>query len=268
MTTPAAQPEAPTENATPEQPPVEAEAPLAPAEPVEVAPAEPAPAEGEEAPPEADPKPESHKRAGGWQRKIDRLERERQVLLEQLARTGQAPQPVTPPKAKTPNEEVIEYVDALVQKQLADAEAKRQQQAAQAAFQARAAEFRTKHPDFDEVVESVGHIPVPPYLNEAILTSEQNAGIIYALASNPAELARISALPPLVAIREVGRLEAKLASGTATPAKPNPAPAPRKPAAPAPITPVTSRGPTTVKAPDQMSYEEFCDWRDSQRTKR
>jgi hypothetical protein len=49
-------------------------------------------------------------------------------------------------------------------------------------------------------------------LGQALLTSEHGPAIMYQLAKSPAELARISALPPLDAAREIGRLEAKLAS--------------------------------------------------------
>jgi hypothetical protein len=158
------------------------------------------------------------KRAGGWQRKIERLERQNQILTEQLVgRQGQPPATAAPGREKTPEEKGAEYIDTLVDQRLAARESQRQAQAAQVDFQRRTAEVRAAKPDFDDVIMSVAHVPVPPHLQEALLTSEQGPAIMYQLAMNPSELARISALPAVVAVREIGRLEAKLPSVTASP---------------------------------------------------
>lgn len=166
---------------------------------------------------------EKRKRAGGWQRKIERLERERQLLMEQLQRTGQPPPASRPDKEKTPEERAAEYIDNLVEQRLTRREQERQAQTAQAEFQRRTAEVRQKHPDFEDVVMSAADVPVSQAVTEALLTSEHGPEIMYQLASSPAELARLSALPPLAAAREIGRLEAKLASSTPPPVKPKPA---------------------------------------------
>lgn len=246
-------------NHAPEDPPeaVEPAAPEAPAEPTaEPADAAEATPEAGEAAPET---PEAkHKRAGGWQRKIEKLERE---LAETRARLTQPAAPAEPAKAKTADEQAAEYVESLVEKRLAAREVERQRQEAMASFQQRTQAVRAELPDFDDVV-AAADVVVPPALAQAILTSEQGPRIMYQLASSRDELARISALPPLVAAREIGRLEAKLASGTATPAKPTPNPVTRKPAAPAPIDPVKTRGPAAVKPPSEMSYDEYRRWRD------
>lgn len=230
----------------------------------EAAPAESeaAAAEGTEEKPaeEAKPDAEKHKRAGGFQRKIERLEREKEVLLLQLQATGRPAPPAAGGKEKSAEEKAQEYLDTLVDKRLQEREAQRQAQAQVADFQKRTAEVRAAKPDFDEVVSTVD-IPTNSPLGQAILTSEAGPDMLYELAANPAELARISALPPLAAARELGRLEAKLASGAApkTAAKP----VARKPAPP-PIAPVTARGPSTVKRTEDMSYEEYSAWRRSQ----
>jgi hypothetical protein len=80
---------------------------------------------------------------------------------------------------------------------------------------------RSRHEDFDDVLADVRTSPSQSTCS-TILTSEAKAEIMYSLAKSPAELARISALPPLLAAREIGRLEAKVASGAA-PQKPKPA---------------------------------------------
>lgn len=177
------------------------------------------------------PKPEEkHKRAGGYQRKIERLERERQMLLEALhAQRGAAPaQPQGPAKEKTPAEQAEEYVNSLVEQRLKAAEAQRREAQIRADFQRRTAEARAKFEDFDSAIEDVAHVKVSDWVREALLTSEKPGEIMYQLAKNPAELARLSALPPLDAAREIGRLEAKLASG-ASPVKPKPAARPPAP---------------------------------------
>lgn len=186
------------------------------------------------------PRPEEkHRRQGGWQRKIERLEREREILLQQLQAQGQQP-PATQGKEKTTEERAAEVIDALVDQRIAAREAQNQQRAAQAAFQQRTQAVRASHPDFDEVVMGVEHIRVPPALQQALLTSENGPEIMYQLASNPDELARIASLPPIDAAREIGRLEAR-ASATAAP-RTQPRAATRPPAPP---TNVNGSAPST-----------------------
>lgn len=171
-----------------------------------------------------EPEPEEkRKRAGGWQRKIDRLERMNEQLVQQLGSQRPAPTNAKPPKEQTAEEkaaaDAAAYMDGLVDQRLALREAKQRQQAVVADFQRRTAEVRAKIPDFEDVVMSAD-IPGESALGQVLLTSEHGPAIMYQLAKNPGELARISALPPLDAAREVGRLEAKLASVAPAPAKP------------------------------------------------
>jgi hypothetical protein len=220
-------------------------------------------AEATEAATEAEQKPEEkHKRAGGWQRKIEKLEREREILIQQLnAQRGGQPAPAAKQEEKPAGDQAAEYIDSIVRQRLEAIEAQRQQQAIQAEFARRTAEVRKEHPDFDEAVMS-SDATVSPAVQQALLTSEQGPAIMYRLAKNPAELARLNALPPFDAAREIGRLEAQ-ASVTAAP-KTAPKAVARKPV-PAPITPVTARGSSNVKSVEQMSYEEYTAWRESQR---
>lgn len=252
-----------------EQQPIEVE-PVTPEEPAEPEAEAPVEAAAEEQPAEAEPEQtpeqkaeaeEKHKRAGGWKRKLERQERELQMLREELARRAQ---PEKPEPEKTEAQKAADYIDSLVQKRLAaEREAQRAAQV-QAEFQQRALSVKKLHPDFDEVVMSAD-VPVSAAVSEALLTSEHGPAIMYRLASNPDELARISALPPLAAAREIGRLEAQAASSTAAPR--NPVTVTRKSAAPAPVAPVAARGPTRVKRPEDMTQEEYNAWRDSQRNR-
>lgn len=65
---------------------------------------------------------------------------------------------------------------------------------------------------------------------ETIRASDQGPDVLYHLGSNPAEAARIARLSPLLQAKEIGRIEAALAS--APPVK-------RTTSAPPPISPVT-----------------------------
>jgi hypothetical protein len=215
------------------------------------------PDEGEEpqdkaaAKPEAEPDAEEkRKRAGGWQRKIERLERQNEQLIAQLTGQRQVPAAAKPPSEKTPEEKAAEYIDGLVAKRLAEADAQRQQRAAVAEFQRRTAAVRAGMPDFDDVVMSAD-MPISPALEQALLTSEHGPAIMYKLAKNPGELARLSALPPLDAAREIGRLEAQQASSTASPKTTKPALRP-----PAPPTSVNGSASST-RSLDDLPLAEY-----------
>ena len=93
---------------------------------------------------------------------------------------------------------------------------------------------RTTHPDYDDVIQSV---PVPDgpgvmAAREAMLEDEAGGEILYYLASHPEELARIAALQPHSAVREIGRLSAMFPppSSAAGNPKPKVSSAPRPPA--------------------------------------
>lgn len=104
-----------------------------------------------------------------------------------------------------------------------------------------------KYDDFDEVV---GELKPTSHLNVAIMQAENGEDIAYYLGKNLKEASRIASLDPVSAIREIGRLEAKL---LAEPPKVN---APSN--APAPIVPITNaRGKSTKTIFEAESQEEF-----------
>lgn len=211
---------------------------------------EPAAAETPETPKADDGAERERRRAGGWQRKIERLERERALLMEQLAAQRPAQQPPAPEKPKDPAAQMDEYVSNLVAQKLAAEREQERLARVQAEFQRRTAEVRAANPDFDDVVESV-HVPVSHALQQALLTSEHGPAIMYQLAKNPAELARINALPPFDAAREIGRLEAK-ASVTPAPAK-TVKPAPRPPVPPTNV----GGSPSSTRNLDDLPLAEY-----------
>jgi hypothetical protein len=68
---------------------------------------------------------------------------------------------------------------------------------------------------------------------QTIQASDNGPDIAYYLGTNPKEADRISRLEPFLQAKEIGRLEAKVASEPVTK---------RTSSAPAPISPVTARG--------------------------
>jgi hypothetical protein len=229
----------------------------------ETPPAEPAVELSEEDEDDTPEEPEAkRRRTGGFQRKIEKLERERDALLQRVLSQEQPrtqPAAATEPE-QTPQEKAAAYIQGEVRREMERAEHARQQQTLAADWAQRTEAVRAKYPDFDERVRSV-NVPPDSLLGQALLTSEHGPEILYAI-SEPSELARLGALPMAAAIREVGRLEAKLASVAPTPSGTQKPTARRPP--PTPITPVTARGPTNVKPVGEMNFEEYRAWRLSQ----
>lgn len=100
-------------------------------------------------------------------------------------------------------------------------------------FQGRVAEARKKYEDFDRVVLTNPAFVQSDAVATLIKESEFGADVAYHLATNPDDMRRLNALPPLLAAREFGKLESKLSA-------PPPTPEPRKliSQAPEPVQPV------------------------------
>lgn len=116
---------------------------------------------------------------------------------------------------------------------------------------------REKHTDYDAAIESIKDIILPPVLVKELYASENGPELGYALAKNRKELERICALDPLAAVRALGKFEASLAA----PQKETTVTKKITTAAPAPITPVGSKGATsTAKSiydADKLSQKEY-----------
>jgi len=149
------------------------------------------------------------------------------------------------------------------------------EQKARAAQEAQAERIRTfqakvneKYPDLAERAEAIAHIEMPAGMGDAISESDFGPDILDHFANNPKDFERIAALSPSAAIREVGRLEARL---EAQQKKPDPAqaPEPKKPsAAPAPIKPVAATAPTGDDEPSHDNPDAWKKWRDRQVARR
>ena len=114
------------------------------------------------------------------------------------------------------------------------------------------AKASAKFPDLEERLESIGHIEMPDGSLEAIRDSEFGPEILDHFARNPKDCERISALAPSAAIREIGKLEARL-EGEAK------KPAPVKPAskAPEPIKPGGGASPADDTPSDKDDINEW-----------
>lgn len=118
---------------------------------------------------------------------------------------------------------------------------------------------REKFPDIEERIEAIGEIKMPNGMGDAIAESGLGPEIMNHFADNPKDLERIAALSPSAAIREVGKLEARL---EAQPVKTTTKAAPSK--APEPITPVGGKGTKVDDEPSHTDPDAWKAWRDRQ----
>ena len=127
------------------------------------------------------------------------------------------------------------YAEALAERKatelLARREAEREQMALLEAYHDREEAARDKYDDFEQVAYNP-NLPITNVMAETIHASDIGPDLAYYLGSNPKEADRISRLSPLVQAKEIGRIEAKLASEPVTK---------KTTSAPAPIAPVTAR---------------------------
>jgi len=231
------------------------------------------PESSEDTPENGEEKP---KKKTGWQRKIEKQERENEELRNRLAAVeGKLADPAkdsptqadeTPknfsgkPEPKAEDFDTYEkYTKALARWEFAEIRAeeafnenqrsaKQARETAVKSFQDRAKEAAKKYDDFEEVIES--DLEISSAVHACMIESEHGPEIAYHLAKNPAEAERLNKLSPLAAAREIGKLETKFATAAAAP-KPKPSSQ-----APDPITPVSSRAASPKKLGDaDLDYE-------------
>lgn len=113
-----------------------------------------------------------------------------------------------------------------------------------------------KYSDFEDVVFDDG-VKISPAMRDAIFALDDvgiQADVAYHLGKNPKEALRISRLPPLRQIAEIGKLELKLQT---TPPK-------RPSAAPAPVSPVGGGKTSADEIQGTESFESFLKKRNKQ----
>lgn len=169
------------------------------------------------------------KRLAREQRKWEREQAQRLAELE--ARQTSTSADIAPENFET----YEAYADALAERKaeelLAKREAAKQQQSLLEQYHDREEAVRDKYDDFDQVAYNP-NLPVTEYMAKSIQASDVGPEVLYWLGSNPKEASRIARLDPILQAKEIGKIEASMAS--------NP-PVRKASNAPAPIAPVTPR---------------------------
>jgi len=169
------------------------------------------------------------KRLAREQRKWEREQAQRLTELE----ARKAP-PVNPPAADD-FESAQAYAEALAERKaqelIAQREAAKQQAQLLDAYHEKEEDARSRYDDFEQVAYNP-QLPVTDVMAQTIQASDIGPDVIYWLGSNPKEAARISTLPSILQAKEIGKIEAKLASDP---------PVKKTSTAPAPIAPVAAR---------------------------
>ena len=166
------------------------------------------------------------KRLAREQRKWERDQAAKQAEVQTLKSTPPVADNFTDPE---------EYAQALAlqkaQELVAQRDAAKQQAEIMEAYADSEEKVRDKYDDYDQVARNP-NVPITEVMAEAIYASDVGPEVAYYLGSNVKEAARISKLSPFLQAKEIGKIEARLASDP---------PVKKTSNAPAPISPVTAR---------------------------
>jgi hypothetical protein len=176
--------------------------------------------------------------------------------------------PETPVEQEAPKTFSQEELDAIVGKRLAREQRKWEREQAQRLEMAQAQKAaappseesaRDKYDDFEQVAYNP-NLSVTETMAQSIQASDIGPDVLYWLGSNPKEADRIARLPPILQAKEIGKLEAGMASSP---------PVKKTSTAPAPIAPVTARasGAPTYDTTDPRSTKSMStsDWIEAER---
>lgn len=166
-----------------------------------------------------------------------RLAREqRKWEREQSARAAEANRPSAAMPSADQFNSVDDYAEALATRKaeelLARRDAQKQRTEFVEAYHDREEDARNKYDDFEQVAYNP-NLRITDVMAETIQTSDVGPDVAYFLGSNPKEADRIARLPPILQAKEIGKIEARLASDP---------PVKKSSSAPSPISPVTARG--------------------------
>ena len=196
--------------------------------------------------PESESTPEEAKPAAKTftQEEVDELISKRLAREQRKWERKQVQQPAAASPKDVPPVDSFEspeaYAEALATKKAEELVAKRDTERRQAevleAYQDREEQAREKYDDFEQVAYNP-NLRITNVMAETIQASDVGPDVAYYLGSNPKEADRISRLSPFLQAKEIGKIEAKLASDP---------PVKKTTAAPQPITPVSAR---TVGSP-------------------
>ena len=155
------------------------------------------------------------------------------------------------------------YAEALALRKAEELVAQRDRQKEQAqvveAYSEREEKARDKYDDFEDVVYNP-KLRITDVMAESIQSSDNGPDLAYWLGSNPKEAERIARLSPLLQAKEIGKLEAKLASDP---------PVKKTSNAPTPISPITARSTGTpaydTTDPRSIKTMSTSDWIEAER---
>ena len=192
-----------------------------------------------------------------------RLARE-QRKWEREARQAEAPKPVpvehVKPEQFTTTEEYVEALTTSKAAQIVQQQQfAKQQQELLGNYHDKEEDARSKYEDFEQVAYNP-KLPITNVMAQTIQASDNGPDIAYYLGTNPKEADRISRLEPFLQAKEIGKLEAKMASEPVTK---------QTSRAPAPISPVTPRngGSSSFDTTDARSIKTMTtsQWIDAER---
>jgi hypothetical protein len=163
-----------------------------------------------------------------------RLARERRTWERERTKAPEAA-PAPTSVSQDQFESVEKYAEALAAQKaeqlLQQRELERQQAAILESYHDREEQARDKYEDFEAVAYNPS-LKITTVMAQTIQASDVGPDVAYYLGLNPKEADRISRLPPILQAKELGKIEAKVASS----------PPVKKPSnAPAPIQPVAAR---------------------------
>jgi|GEM_PF-1685119 len=114
--------------------------------------------------------------------------------------------------------------------------------------------------DYDDVMDGIEGVMIPPAVQSVLLESDDGAKLAYELAKDPKEFERICSLAPLAAARAIGKIEARLSKDSDEKTETKEI---KTTKAPKPLTPLGSKSSGSVKKsihdPDlsQKEYEKL-----------
>jgi hypothetical protein len=151
-------------------------------------------------------------------------------------------------------------VEARQRDGIARDRAQRAQEEVVAAHTARIDSFRGEHADFDAVITKGKDLPLSRPMQDAVVNSESGPALMYYLCQNPEECDRIAGMHPVMALKEMGKLEARVETASTGPVSS----ADSITKAPPPIKPVGGGATASTIPLDQMDYQTYKRTREKQ----
>ncbi len=187
------------------------------------------------------------------QKRLQKKEREvlRNVERERAAEAQRARIEQEPKREHFGDDEA--YLEAKLEQlaerkaaeKISQLEKQREQEKASEQFLERVEKVSEKYPDFQDVAGNP-NLRITTEMAEFIADSDMGPDVAYYLGKHPSEAAKIAQMSPIKAARELTRIEAEVGSK----------PAVKTSSAPAPITPIGSRGSAQTSL-DRMDFAEY-----------